>query len=51
MPSNVWDEITFPSLNFNGCTFEVYEWIGNFIQHIIMDVITYPGWDVKVKPC
>ena len=23
MPSNVWDEITYPFLNFNGCTVEV----------------------------
>ena len=41
MPGNVWDEITYPFLNFNGGTVEVYEWISNFIPHIIMDVITY----------
>ena len=23
MPSKVWDEITYPFLNFNGCTVEV----------------------------
>ena len=23
MPSNMWDEITYPFLNFNGCTVEV----------------------------
>ena len=45
MPRKVWNEITNPSLNFNGCTVEVYEWIGNFISHIIMGVIIYPCWD------
>ena len=24
---NVWDEITYPFLNFNGATVEVYGWI------------------------
>ena len=45
MLSKVWDEITYLFLNFNGCTIEVQEGISNFIQHIIMDVITYPCWD------
>ena len=43
--SKVWDEITYPILNFNGWTVEGYEWISNFIPHIITDVITYPCWD------
>ena len=34
MPDNVWYEITYPFLNFNGCIVEVYEWISNFILHI-----------------
>ena len=42
---NVWDEITYPFLNFNGATVEVYEWISNFIPHFTMHVITYPCWD------
>ena len=29
---NVWDEITYPFPNFNGCTIEVLEWINNFIS-------------------
>ena len=29
----VWDEITYPLPNFNGCTVEVWEWISNFIPH------------------
>ena len=41
----VWDEFTYPFLNFNGCTIEVYEWISNFIPHVIEHVITYPCWD------
>ena len=40
MPSKVWDEITYPSLNFNGATVEVYEWISNFMPQFIVDVIT-----------
>ena len=44
-PSKVWDEITYPFLNFNGTTVEVKEWISYFIPHIIMGVITYPWWD------
>ena len=42
---NEWDEITYPFLNFNGATVEVYEWISNFIPQFIMDLITYPCWD------
>ena len=45
MPRTAWDEIIDPFLNFNGCTAEVQEWISNFIQQFIMDVITYPCWD------
>ena len=45
MISKVWDEIIYPIPNFNGCTVEVWEWINNFILHIIADVITYPCWD------
>ena len=31
MTNKVWDEITFPSLNFNNATVEVLEWISIFI--------------------
>ena len=44
MPSNVWDEITYPFPNFNGCTVEVSEWISNFTPQFIMWVIAYPCW-------
>ena len=30
MSSKVWDKITYPFLNFNGCIVEVWEWISNF---------------------
>ena len=33
MPSKMWDEITYPFLNFNVCTVEVYEWMSNFTLH------------------
>ena len=39
----VWDKITCPFPNFNGATVEVWEWISNFIPHLIMYIITYPG--------
>ena len=54
MPIKVWDEITYPFPNFNGCTIKICEW--NFFPHFIMDVIFYPCWDlsksmlVKVAP-
>ena len=38
----VWDEITYPFLNFNGATVEIKEWINNFIPHFSRHVITYP---------
>ena len=47
-PCNVWDEITYPFPNFNGCTVDVWEWINNFIPHFIMDVITYLCWDQRL---
>ena len=36
----VWDEITYPFPNFNGCTVEVWEWINNFIPLFTGHVIT-----------
>ena len=41
MPGKVLDEITWPFPNVNGCTTEVWEWMGNFITHITRLVITY----------
>ena len=36
----LWDEITYPFLNINGCTVEVREWIlSHFIPHFTMAVI------------
>ena len=45
MSNKAWDEITYPFPNFNGCTVDGWEWISNFIPHLIMDVVTYPCWD------
>ena len=39
MLSKVWDEITYPSPNFPGCTVEVLKWISDFFSHIMMDII------------
>ena len=47
MCSKVWDEITDPFPNFTGGTIKVWEWISNFIPHFVMDVITYPCWDLS----
>ena len=34
----VWDEITYPFLNFNSCTVDVIPFLTGY-------VITYPYWD------
>ena len=51
MPSNVRDEITYPFLNSNGATVEVWEWISNCTPHSTMDMIIYPGWDSYFNIC
>ena len=38
-------DCTSPYPIVNGCIVGVWEWISNFIPHIVMDVITYPCWD------
>ena len=45
MPSQMWDEITYPFPNFNCATVEVLGWISLFSSHFLMAVITYPCWD------
>ena len=46
----MWDEVTYPFPNFNGCAVEVWEWIRNFTPHFTGQVITDPCW-VKMTPC
>ena len=41
----MWDEITYPFLNFNGAAAEVWEWINILLGMLI----TYAG--IKVNPC
>ena len=44
-PGKVWDEITYPFPNFNGVNVGSLEiWIGDFISHFSVLVITYPCW-------
>ena len=43
--SKLWDEITYPSPNFNYATVEIWECINNFIPHFIRGVLTYPWWN------
>ena len=44
----MWDEISYPFLNYNCCIVEVWEWMSNFIPHITRYVIIHAG--VKVNP-
>ena len=44
-PSKMWDEITWTSPNFNGCTVEVWKWTSCFISHFIIDV--NPFWLIR----
>ena len=41
IPSGVWNEITYPCINFNGCTVEDLEEISSATPHVAMDVIAY----------
>ena len=47
MLRKVCDEITYPFPNFNSCTIDVWEHVSNFIPYFMMDVITYPLWDLS----
>ena len=48
MPIKVRDEITYPYLNFNGCTVEVWEGISIFIPYFIMDLIILSRLGLKL---
>ena len=39
----MWDVITYPFPNTVGCTVEIWEWVSNFIPHLIRHVNIYPG--------
>ena len=41
----MWDKITYPFLNFNDATAEIYKWISNSIPHFTGRVNTYPRRD------
>ena len=45
----MWDEIMYPFPNFNCPTIEVWEWINNFILHLVEHVITYPCSNLSLK--
>ena len=42
----VWDEMTYPFVNFNDEAVEILEWISNFIPYFTGHVITYPCCDL-----
>ena len=47
VPSEVWDKITYLFPNLNAVTVEVWEWRRNFNPQFVMNVITYPCWDLN----
>ena len=49
MHGKVYDEITYPFSNFNDYTVEVWEWIDSCITHIIMDIIAYPCFGLRLN--
>ena len=53
LTGKVWVEIIALFLNFNGATFEIWEWVSNFFAQFIMDLITYlrldSSWSMLVK--
>ena len=54
MPSKVWDEITYPFPNINGCTVEVWERIDDLISHVMdySSIIRFKSIHVsKGGPC
>ena len=48
MLGKVQDEISYPFPNFNGCIDKVWEWINNFIPHIIIGVISLSMPELKL---
>ena len=50
MASKAWNEIIYPSLDFNGTAVEVWERISNFIPHFTGRVIIYYV-SFKISPC
>ena len=46
-PSMQWSvgEITYPFLNLQCTTIEVWGWLSNSIPHFIVDVIIHPCWN------
>ena len=47
MPRKIWDEITDPFPNVNGCAFKVWEWVSNYTQYFTMNVIAYTGYHLS----
>ena len=49
----MWDKITYPFLNFNGCTVEVWEW-GKYnviLSHTLQSMWLFIHDGIKVNPC
>ena len=49
--SKVWDEITYPFANFNGCISEVWECIKVISSHTLLDMWLLSDAGIKVYPC
>ena len=43
--SKWWNEINKLFPNFSGCTVEVWEWLSNSNEHLIMYMAAYPFWE------
>ena len=43
MPSKMWDEVTFPIPNFDGCIIEVLELINDFVPYFRMYFLIHAG--------
>ena len=46
----MWNEIAYTVPNVTRCIVEDWEWIITFIPHVMMDVITYSHWLLKLSP-
>ena len=47
----MWDKITYPFLNFNGATVEVYEWINNSVPHFTVELKLIDVSKIKANRC
>ena len=49
MASDVWDEIIYPTANFNAATVEVWEWISELVHPALHDGCNYLSIMLRLK--